>query len=910
MKHLVEISFVFLALFFAFSSVDAQGFLRAEGKEIVDENGNSILLKGMGLGGWMLQEGYMLHTADFANSQHKLKAKIEELIGTEGMNEFYDAWLQNHVQKVDIDSLKSWGFNSVRLPMHYNLFTLPIEDEPVAGVNTWLDKGFVLTDSLISWCAQNEMYVVLDMHAAPGGQGYDEGISDYDPNKPSIWESAANRDKLASLWKRIAERYVNEPWVAGYDLINEPNWNLPGGTLLKAVYKQCTDSIRAVDQNHILFIEGNWFANDFTGLTPPWDDNFVYSPHKYWSYNDQASIQWVLDMREQYDVPLYLGETGENSNTWFHDAAKLFQEHNIGWAWWPMKKVESISGPLSVVKTEDYQTLLDYWKNGGTAPSSSFAKSTLMDLAEGFKMENCVFQKDVIDALFRQQTTDATIPYRTQDIPGVVYSSDFDMGKNGFAYFDVDVANYNVSTGSFSAWNNGWIYRNDGVDLEASSDVINSNGLNVGWMNTGEWLQFDVNVANTAVYDVVVRYSSNQPGGSFHFETNGASLTGSVPTPTTGGWQNWQSLTVEDVILNIEDKKLRFYVDSEGFNLSSFEFIEVGNTNEIGAAFVSAHTIDESNIQLNINKDIQSPLPATPAGFEIKVAGSAVNILNAAIDPQNPRIINFQVAYTIEHNDLVQISYSGNVIAEDGTDLLSFTNQPVENNVVVIHALPGKVQCEDYFNQVGVQLENTSDIGGGQNIGYLDVGDYLDYYINVTQPGLYSVGYRTAAESQTGSIKLQLVKADGSIADLHNSSFPPTGGWQNWETTTRNVFLSFPGIQHLRVLITNSQFNMNWMEFDLIANTESVGKDFSAIVFPNPTTDHFTLELNRAQDFQGTMNLEIYNAVGKSVLIRNIKKEEDVIAIDLMPYSQGMYYLLLKSEAGVLFSEQLLKLNK
>ena len=174
--------------------------------------------------------------------------------------------------------MKAWGFNSVRLPMHYNLFTLPIEEEPVPGENTWLEIGFELTDSVVSWCKQNEMYVILDLHAAPGGQGYDAAISDYDPSKPSLWESVENRNKMASLWKRLAEIYVDEDWVAGYDLLNEPNWDLPNGTALRNLYEQCTDSIRSVDPDHIIFVEGNWWANDFTGLTPPWDDQLVYSP--------------------------------------------------------------------------------------------------------------------------------------------------------------------------------------------------------------------------------------------------------------------------------------------------------------------------------------------------------------------------------------------------------------------------------------------------------------------------------------------------------------------------------------------------------------------------------------------------------------------------------------------------------
>ena len=114
-------------------------------------------------------------------------------------------------------------------------------------------------------------------------------------------------------------------WVAKYDLLNEPNWDLPGGNALRALYMQCTDSIRLVDQDHMIFIEGNWFANDFTGLTPPWDDNLVYSPHKYWSHNEEVDMQFATSIRTAYDVPLYLGESGENSNVWFRDAIHLWK---------------------------------------------------------------------------------------------------------------------------------------------------------------------------------------------------------------------------------------------------------------------------------------------------------------------------------------------------------------------------------------------------------------------------------------------------------------------------------------------------------------------------------------------------------------------------------------------------------
>ena len=439
-----KILFVLLFIFFPLITF-AQGFLKTQDKKIINGNGDEMILRGIGLGGWMLQEGYMMGTSAFANTQHELKQKIKDIIGEENTNAFYDAWLENHCSKTDIDSLAAWGFNSIRLPMHYNLFTLPIEEEPVESQNTWLDKGFQLTDNLLSWCAENKIYLILDLHAAPGGQGHDAAISDYDDSKPSLWESAANRAKTIALWRKLAERYADEEWIGGYDLINEPNWELPGNSLLKNLYVNITNAIREVDQNHIIFIEGNWFANDYTGLTPPWDSNMVYSFHKYWTRNDQSSIQWVINLRNNYNVPIWCGESGENSNTWFNEAIKLFESNKIGWAWWPLKKIESTSNPLSIKKSAGYQSLLNYWNGQGSKPSQSSAVTGLLQLAENANIENCFNQRDVVDAMLRQVTTFETIPFKKHSLPGIVFAVNFDLGLNGFAYSDKVVADYHLS---------------------------------------------------------------------------------------------------------------------------------------------------------------------------------------------------------------------------------------------------------------------------------------------------------------------------------------------------------------------------------------------------------------------------------------------------------------------------------
>ncbi len=557
----------------------SEGFLKTSGKEIVDGNGNEIILRGMGLGGWMLQEGYMLETSDFANTQHEIKAIIENLIGIDGMQEFYDAWLKNHVQKSDIDSLKAWGFNSIRLPMHYNLFTLPIEDEPVEGENTWLNIGFELTDSVLSWCESNEIYLILDLHAAPGGQGEDAAISDYDDTKLSLWESKANRDKTVQLWKRIASHYSSEEWIGGYDLINETNWNLFNNTLLKDLYLEITDSIRTVDTNHIIFIEGNWWANDFIGLTPPWDDNMVYSFHKYWSNNNTSTIQWMLDIRNNHNIPIWCGETGENSNKWFTEAVKLFEDYNIGWAWWPLKKIGSISCPAMVKKTDDYQQLLDYWNGNASKPSSEFAKDALMQITENLKIENCTIHKDVIDALTRQPNSDETLPFAQNKLPGRIYAVDYDLGGQSLAYYDKEVENLQVSTGTWTGWNNGWVYRNDGVDIEICSDK-ETNGFNVGWIEFGEWMIYTVEVDEESSYSMEFRVASNDVGGKIQIELNGEVVNNSVLVPNTGGWQTWESIFVNIDGFQKGTNQIKIHARTGGFNFNYFQSEGYVNVNE------------------------------------------------------------------------------------------------------------------------------------------------------------------------------------------------------------------------------------------------------------------------------------------------------------------------------------------
>jgi hypothetical protein len=580
---LKQIILIFL-LFFS-KQLFSQGFLKANGKTIVNAKGKEIILRGIGLGGWMLQEPYMLQLGGVAANQSLIRSKITDVIGEDATNTFYNAWLANYCRKADIDSLAAWGFNSVRLPMHYNLFTLPVEKEPVAGKNTWLTKGFTLIDSLLSWCKADKIYLILDLHATPGGQGNDVAISDRDTSKPSLWQSELNKQKTIALWRKLAERYANEQWIGGYDLINETNWGFQNASdkngcaetenvPLKKMLTDITDAIRQVDKKHVIFIEANCWANNYNGIFPLWDNNIVVSFHKYWNSNDQQSIQKFLDTRDKYNVPVWCGESGENSNVWFTDAIGLFEKNKIGWAWWPLKKF-GLNNPLQIKQNNGYKQLISYWKGQSPKPSQADAFTALMQLTEDIKAENNNMHKDVIDAMFRQVNSFETIPFKQHIIKPntIVFAVDYDLGRNHFAYMDNDSADYHVSTGKRTAGNRGGQYRNDGVDIEACTDSL-TNGFNVGWIEDGEWLQYTINVEKTDLYNLNIRIASGHES-NIQILVNDVAVVENISLKEGAGDKDWETTTVTNIHLTKGISRFKIFVVKGDFKLNYFEFISI-----------------------------------------------------------------------------------------------------------------------------------------------------------------------------------------------------------------------------------------------------------------------------------------------------------------------------------------------
>ncbi|NNE46875.1 MAG: cellulase family glycosylhydrolase, partial [Rhodothermales bacterium] len=538
---------------------EQQTFFRTSGKQILNREGQPVVLRGVGLGGWLMPEGYMLHTPGYG-SPTSIRGQIEDLIGAANADRFFEIYRQQYVKKEDIDRIAEWGFDHIRLPFHYKVLYDP-------DLGSFREEGFDLFDRFIGWCKANGIYVILDMHAAPGGQN-GGNISDSD-GTARLWLEPENQELTIEIWNEIARRYKNEPWIIGYDLINEPV--LPSGvtgTDFRRFMLRLSSSVRNIDPNHTLYIEGNWYATDFSALTPAFDNNMVWAFHKYWNSTDAGTIGYLFQLRDETNTPLWLGESGENSNDWFYEVTRMVEQNGIGWNWWTHKKIETVTSPLSAPYADGYEDVLAYWRGQGPRPSADAARQALFAMAENLSIDRCDYRPDVVAALFSNTFASLPTPYRELSIPGTISATDYDIGAQGVSYSDTQHKN---ESGSPGLANNGGQYRNDGVDIERTDD-ISGNGYNVGWIDAGEWLRYTVDVAASGSYTVTFRVASASGGGRLAMRIDGVAVIQQLEVSATGGWQSWNSVSVSGVALTAGRHELRIEVTAAGFNLNTVDF--------------------------------------------------------------------------------------------------------------------------------------------------------------------------------------------------------------------------------------------------------------------------------------------------------------------------------------------------
>lgn len=330
MRRFVLFVFALLA-----PALAAAQFIRVEGRHFVRPDGSILHIKGTNLGNWLVPEGYMWQLEDGVTaSPREIETLVALLLGPERSEAFWRDYRDRYITAADIRFLAATGINTLRVPLHYKFFVSP-ESE-----------GFALLDRLVGWCREAGLSLIFGLHCAPGGQtgtNIDDSLG-----YPWLFESPTAQEQLIQVWRAIAQHYRNEPVVLGYDLLNEPLPHFKGWEhlqpKLEPLLRRTLEAVRALDPHHIVFFTGSHWGSDFSVLGPPPAANLAYTFHKYWQPPTQASIQPYLDFRERHNVPLWLGESGENKDSWIAKFRRVLDEHDIGWTFWPYKKMGSHVG--------------------------------------------------------------------------------------------------------------------------------------------------------------------------------------------------------------------------------------------------------------------------------------------------------------------------------------------------------------------------------------------------------------------------------------------------------------------------------------------------------------------------------------------------------------------------------------
>jgi endoglucanase len=378
-------------------------FVVAKGKDLVTPDGKRLHLRGINLGNWLMPEGYMFKFEE-VNSPRLIDAMITELVGPEEAKKFWRSFTENYITQDDIRHIKQIGLNHIRIPFNYRILT----NENFLGFYTEAE-GWKVLDKVIKWCREAGIYAVLDMHAAPGGQTGDNIDDGW--GYPWLFESAECQQQTIDIWKKIATRYKNETTIIGYDLLNEPIATyfdtLAFNHKLEPLYKRITEAIRTVDKNHVLFIGGAQWNTNFNSFKAPLDKNMVYTFHRYWCDTTANVIKPEIGLRKNQNVPLWLGESGENTHQWINAFRSMLDQNEIGWCFWPYKRLDTDRSLVSIKQPKDWDLLIKYAKSQRATfkgirenrPDAAKVKAALAEYLENLKFKNCTPVEGYIKAL-------------------------------------------------------------------------------------------------------------------------------------------------------------------------------------------------------------------------------------------------------------------------------------------------------------------------------------------------------------------------------------------------------------------------------------------------------------------------------------------------------------------------------
>jgi Cellulase (glycosyl hydrolase family 5) len=539
----IQVVLVGLLTFTARQANAALQFLHTEGQNIVNESGQKIRLRGLGLGNWLLPEGYMWKFGKGGDRPRRIEKIVSDLIGPENAARFWREYRSNYITEADIRRIAELGFNSVRPALNARLF-LTEGKHP-----RYVRAGFATLDNLVGWCRKYGVYVIIDMHAAPGGQT-GANIDDSRNDEPELFSRPENQERLVHLWTKIASRYKDEPTVAGYDLLNEPLPERTGAAAkyksqLEPLYRRVTKAIRQVDTRHLIIVEGANWANDWSAFTKPFDPNLVYQFHYYcWNHPDHLNdISGYLRYRDKFNAPVWVGETGEKDKPIYWATTDYFEANNIGWAFWPWKKMDARNAPYSYRPPENWDEIAAYSRGGGK-PSAGVAQEAFNQLLRNIRLQNCQYFPDVVNSILRR-------------VPGKVEAENYGHGGLNVSYYLENCSQKSK------------YYRpSEPVPIELIRSAGNRwNSQQAIRLGSGEWTAYTVGSRRSREFRVSVRAEAARLPAAFDLSINGQGQEVKID-----GRKAWRELNLQPVTLSKGANRVKLRVLSGTVNFDWMRF--------------------------------------------------------------------------------------------------------------------------------------------------------------------------------------------------------------------------------------------------------------------------------------------------------------------------------------------------
>jgi endoglucanase len=362
--------------------------LQVKDGRIVNGQGQLTRLRGTCVGGWMNMENFI---NGYPGSENGVRAVVAEVLGPSRAQFFFERLLDYFLAEDDIAFMKACGATVVRLSVNYRHF------ERDAEPFKYVEAGFERLNRAVGWCAKHGLYAILDLHAVQGWQNtgwHCDNSSQYS----LFWQQPHFQDRFVALWEELARRYEGNPAVAGYNVMNEPASGeirgrssfgyTPDWDVVNRVYRRVVSAIRAIDPDHMIFLEGDYYSRLFGGLDEPFADNLVYSSHnytaagfgpgaypgaigdEYWDRDKQVKVflaQEGTQYMQRHNVPLWAGEFGSAYNgpvseipdrlRALDDEIDVFEEYGVHWTTWTYKDV-GVMGWVELDPESDYMQLV------------------------------------------------------------------------------------------------------------------------------------------------------------------------------------------------------------------------------------------------------------------------------------------------------------------------------------------------------------------------------------------------------------------------------------------------------------------------------------------------------------------------------------------------------------------------